>query len=151
VALECGTAKHPMADLDGVVDAIDEVKDAVASRPVESRSTLLHGFGTVMVAILIFIGVRALVGDLWNNKTMIALRYGVSADAVTIQKRPNACDFLRAPIGTKGCGYERVFFTIQTRTNANGQSLVSYDEAKTWSLNESQEKPGVTVAWKETE
>jgi hypothetical protein len=37
-----------------------------------------------------------------------AAEYGVAWDKVTVYPRPNDCDFLTAPIGSKGCSYKSV-------------------------------------------
>jgi hypothetical protein len=66
----------------------------------------------------------------WRIK--YALRYQTPYDHVTIQDQPTSCDFLRAPIGEKGCHFEKVISTARWAKSATGTAIVSNDDGKTW-------------------
>jgi len=68
----------------------------------------------------------------WMNKVRYAVWYGVDASQVkqTEDKPPSDCDFLKAPIGRKGCRYDKtvVYEHIITRNDTNtNRPIVSYD------------------------
>jgi hypothetical protein len=42
------------------------------------------------------------------NVAWYSLRYGVSPDRVHIDPKPRDCDFMTAPLGSKGCHYDEV-------------------------------------------
>ncbi len=61
--------------------------------------------GWGLFALLALMGVIWLVyGDI--NTAWYSLEYGVSPDKVHINAKPTDCDFMRAPLGSKGCHYQ---------------------------------------------
>jgi hypothetical protein len=75
-----------------------------------------------------------------------SVQYGVGFDDVQTDAKPNDCDFIRAPLGAKGCSYKahvRVFdadgvavagedapmYGSDTKT---AKPIVSYDGGKNW-------------------
>ena len=59
------------------------------------------------VAILVCLALVAwLLPVRWTYPVHYALRYRVSVDRVTIDSKPGDCDWMRAPLGNKGCRYE---------------------------------------------
>ncbi len=80
-----------------------------------------------------------------------ALRYSTDLSQVKILPKPADCDFLHAPIGFKGCHYEKSMQVTRCKTDAqSGNTVVSYDDGKTWATAEAGEKPGPTqvyVGW----
>jgi hypothetical protein len=77
----------------------------------------------------------------WLNEIRYSSWYNVSTERVKQleDKPPTDCDFFRAPIGFKGCTYEKTVSVEKaitgndTRTN---RPIVSYDEGKTWTWND---------------
>ena len=77
----------------------------------------------------------------WVNRIRYSAWYNVEPSKVkqTEDKPPSDCDFLRAPIGSKGCHYdksvklEHIIASHDTNTN---RPIVSYDEGKTWAWND---------------
>jgi hypothetical protein len=71
--------------------------------------TLVTAWWTFGAAMLIF----ALFSTAWDAFTYgpaavwYSFKYRVRVDNVMAVGRPSDCDFLRAPIGYKGCHYER--------------------------------------------
>ena len=49
-----------------------------------------------------------------------------------LQDEPTFCDFLRSPIGHKGCHYEKVITTAKWEKSTTGDPIVSNDDGKTW-------------------
>ncbi len=43
------------------------------------------------------------------------MRFGVSPDKVHAAAKPTDCDFMRAPLGSKGCHYEAVVTAYDAR------------------------------------
>jgi hypothetical protein len=50
----------------------------------------------------------------------LAMRYSVPTGKVIIEEMPHDCDFLRAPLGVKGCSYTRETSVVKTGVNAAG-------------------------------
>jgi hypothetical protein len=80
------------------------------------------------------------------NKAWYSLKYSVFPDAVHIDAQPSDCDFMHAPLGSKGCHYKAVV-TAYNATGAvvggddapkyshdtkTGKPIISYDNGKTW-------------------
>jgi hypothetical protein len=61
----------------------------------------------------------------WTNVFWYAVKYRASPARVTIADRPRDCDWMRAPLGEKGCRYE----AVATVYNAAGQVILDDD---TW-------------------
>jgi hypothetical protein len=61
----------------------------------------------------------------WTNIAWYAAKYRASPARVTIADRPRGCDWLRAPLGDKGCHYA----AMATAYNADGQVITDDD---TW-------------------
>ena len=80
-----------------------------------------------------------------------ALRYETDSNRIHIAPKPGDCDFLHAPIGLKGCHYEKSVQVMRySKDVQTGQPIVSYDDGKTWNLLPEGEKPGsvqVYVDW----
>ena len=70
--------------------------------------------------------------DMWHSKFRYSVQYDVSEDQITIDKEPNDCNFLHAPLGGKGCHYERQVTASRVKSNQWGGQDVSYDDGKTW-------------------
>jgi hypothetical protein len=128
-------------DDDELYDTIHSaVKDAQDSQPkqknqvVEAAFLLCCAWGGIAF-------VDYLSRARWANKILYGVWYSVDSGQV-IQpedKPPTDCDFLRAPIGLKGCHYDKTatYEHIITRNDTNtNRPIVSYDEGKTWSWND---------------
>jgi len=44
----------------------------------------------------------------WVGPSVYSIKYAVSADKIYVDPKPTDCDFWRAPLGNKGCHYERI-------------------------------------------
>jgi hypothetical protein len=129
------------------------------SNPLNENTSTV--FGWFVIAAIGF-------GVYWFgfNNLWYAARYLLPPDKVIVENKPTDCDFLRAPLGTKGCHFEAVV----TAYNAagvvvggttvpkygsdieTGKPIVSYDDGKNWdwSLGTDVSDPKVakvTVAW----
>jgi hypothetical protein len=134
-----------MTDLNDVVAAIDKVQKTVESRPKAA-----HTFAALTCGIFIYMIISSWATLVWDSRSVVALRYGVPTEKVTIQEMPHDCDFWRSPLGVKGCSYVRETSVVKTGVNASGQHVVTYDDGQTWTLIEdpSQVQTGVFVMWK---
>ena len=92
-----------------------------------------------------------LVGEpIWHSKVRYSAQYGVSYSSVTKLKKPHNCDFLTAPIGNKNCHYEPEVAAVRTAISTEGKPILSYDEGKTWVLDDgvNRTRASVFVSWK---
>jgi hypothetical protein len=109
-----------------VETAVGRVETAVGKQSSSAAWVLWAAFGVFL---------WSLPGEIWHSKWRYALAYNVDFSKVLIDNAPHDCAFLAAPLGEKYCHYERIVSTIRWGTStSNGQSLVSYDDGKTWSV-----------------
>jgi hypothetical protein len=95
----------------------------------------------------------------WHSKARSAMQYGVAYDKVYKSNKPHDCDFLAAPIGEKNCHYDadaQRQSAIRTGINPSGYAVVSYDDGKTWYLNNGNppvkaEAASLSVTWQKVE
>jgi hypothetical protein len=75
------------------------------------------GYGFWIVLVLVVLG--------WHTdyavKARYAMKYDTSTDKVTLEDKPINCDFWTAPMGNKGCHYDR-----QALVNDDKQVTVYY-------------------------
>lgn len=100
----------------------------------------------------------------WSNSVWYSFKYNVGFKDVSTEPKPDDCDFLRSPMGFKGCSYKarvRVFNAERLRIAGDdppifsndiktGVPVVSYDNGKYWGLDTSKgdRKPSfVEVTW----
>jgi hypothetical protein len=116
------------ADEDELYDTIHSaVSDALAAQP-KKKSTLSS-------ELLVFIGFIVLITVVpdsisrkqWFNKLIFSVEYSVNSSQViqTMSGPPSDCDFLKAPIGVKGCEYVKKA-EVQEATAENGSKKVVY-------------------------
>lgn len=70
--------------------------------------------------------------DIWYSSWRYGIAYNVSSERVSIDKKPHDCDFLKAPIGSKECHFNRTVRTIEWAKSQVGAPIVSYDDGKNW-------------------
>jgi len=129
-----------------IVSALNDLK-----RTVENRPKSAHSVATFVWVVLIYMLISSWADAIWNGKPMLSARYDVPVAQIRIEEEPHDCDFLRAPLGVKGCSYTRETSVVKTGVvNATGQHIVTYDNGKTWSPidDPSQIQTGVFVMWK---
>jgi hypothetical protein len=140
-----------MADLDDVVDAVNELEGTVRElkHAVQTRPSFAHAAVAMVCAVLLWVVVGSWIRDLWNSKFFLSLRYNFPTSQITIEEKPHDCDFLQVPLGGKGCSYVRDIEEVRTGTNSSGEHLVTYDGGKTWTHidDPNQIKTGVFVVW----
>ena len=135
--------------LDDVCDRLDSIEHAIR----ENRSNL----SWVWVVIIVWLVVTG-IANLWYSKWRDSWWYNVGSDQITVAKKPTDCDFLHAPLGNKGCRYERQVAMIQVKTKyvdmwRGSVNYVSFDEGKTWTEDNSAppRKPQVVISWEKVE
>lgn len=135
--------------LDDVCDRLDSIEAAIRA----SRSD----FSWVVLVILGWLAIVGL-GDLWNSKMRYSWWYDVNSDQVTIEKKPTDCNFFRAPMGDKGCHYDRRVSTLRVKTvyldlQRGSVNYFSFDDGKTWIVDDAKPptKPEVVVSWEKVE
>jgi hypothetical protein len=130
---------------DEIISALNDLK-----RTVESHPQTAHRAVKFMFAVLLWLFIQGWAENIWNSREVLALRYNVSDDRITIDEEPHDCDFLRAPLGVKECSYAREITVIKAGTNAAGEHFITYDNGKTWTPDPQQQakKSSVMVWWK---
>lgn len=115
----------------------------------ESKSGCGGTFGFIVLMVLLL----WVVEPLWHSKLRYAIQYDVPFSSITTAKKPHDCDAMTAPIGDKDCSYEPDVATVRTGISAEGKPIVSFDEGKRWTLDDSvpPTKPSVTVSWKKVD
>lgn len=82
--------------------------------------------------IIGFISLVVLAVVIWwlsPDKPHYAIFYSVDMDRVFVQPRPSDCDFMHAPLGDKGCHYEKVV-TTEKGYNRTTAVYVSWSKVK---------------------
>jgi hypothetical protein len=95
----------------------------------------------------------------WTDTLWYAAEYKVSMDNVHTNKKPKDCDWMRAPLGDKGCHFKRIVAAFNasgeqvggddapkySRDTKTGKPIVSYDNGKTWGWFPAPEAPDLKV------
>ena len=100
-----------------------------------------------MGALILWSIIGAIVWFAWLDDSK--LRYNFQYDEVSYDEKPRDCDFLTAPLGKKNCSYEKEVSIVQYSISVSGDPIISYDEGKTWHVNEGGPitGTGVWVSW----
>jgi hypothetical protein len=116
-----------MSELRDIERAIGRVEKAVK----ESRGAVVAAFW----GLIIYMIVSLMIDAAWHSRWRYAVRFGVNANAVRVEKKPHDCDFMAAPIGIKYCDYDpQVSFIRWGRSQTTGDPVISYDDGKTWTV-----------------
>jgi len=74
--------------------------------------------------------------------------YGVPSDHIVVLDEPHDCDFFKAPIGSKGCHFEKsVAVTKIGNDIQTGRPTVSHDNGKTWEWDDFNTTRSVPSVW----
>jgi hypothetical protein len=77
-------------------------------------------------SVLVFVGIAVYVYSVGGISVVwYAAEYGVSTDRVYIDPEPTDCDFWRAPLGVKGCHYEKL--VVGHHAEGSGTADYRYD------------------------
>jgi hypothetical protein len=84
------------------------VSDPARSLTLDDLGDLVWGvFGPLLFAIILGGGVLV-----WTaggiQKVLLSFKYGAKPGDISIEDKPHDCDFIRAPLGDKGCHYDPV-------------------------------------------
>jgi hypothetical protein len=105
-----------------------------------------QAFGCLGALILIGFIAAAIYWFGGPAKLWLSLQYKVSPSAVSIDAPPADCDFVHAPLGSKGCHYERRVTAYNAdgdvvggdhapkyrHDTKTGELIISWDGGKTW-------------------
>jgi predicted small lipoprotein YifL len=90
-----------------------------------------------------------------GRRMLYSFEYNVNEDQVHGEDKPPDCDWDYAPLGNKGCHYEREISVTRYSTDTKtSQPIVTYDDGKTWNWVPEGEKPGpvqVYVTWQKVQ
>jgi hypothetical protein len=109
-----------------------------------------ESLGCLLVLISIAVGAYvAFSNDSWNNSLWYSVLYHVGFGDVQTDAEPDDCDFLRAPLGYKGCSYKAHVKILNAdgvqvagegapkyRNTKTAKPIVSYDGGKNWNSYE---------------
>jgi len=109
------------------------------------------GLGIVILCVMVYF--------IWDwasdSKFRYAMQYNTSNSQVTVQNKPENCDYNFAPIGNKGCHYAKeVEVIMRSHDTKSNRRVISYDEGKTWNWDDADTEPqgtSVYVSWKKVE
>ena len=131
-----------VSELEEVHYTLKEILSTLNSRTSSS--------GWVWIVLFIFFleGWSGSKPDRWTDKVWYSLRYDSDSKNVTVDTRPRDCDFFHAPLGGKGCRYQK-------RTNVFGaeQRRVLVQQATTTEDRQIYEREpnSVSVYWEKVE
>jgi len=105
-------------------------------------------WGDLWKLLIIWMIWQAIEGA-WHSKFRYAVQYWVPYKQVTEPNQPHDCDWLTAPLGSKNCHYDPQVQTIRTATSTTGRPIVSFDDGKTWVINDRVPplEPSVFITW----
>jgi hypothetical protein len=97
-------------------------------------------------AILAAVGFFIFAPASWTNAVWYAIEYNVDLGDVHTDAKPSDCDFLHAPLGSKGCTYKSHVKAYNSsgvliggedapkygHDTKTGKPIISYDDGKTW-------------------
>jgi hypothetical protein len=110
--------------LEDICDRLDNIEAAVRANR--------HDLSGVVWIVLVWLALFTWLPDMWNNKLRYSLWYEVDYAQVTIEKKPADCNFFHAPMGGKGCHYDRQVNVVKVSSNVWGGQSISYDNGNTW-------------------
>jgi hypothetical protein len=108
-------------------------------------------FGCLLFLVLIPVGLYLAVSHgSWSNSLWYSVQYQVGFGDVQTDAKPDDCDFLRAPLGSKGCSYKahvKVLNADGVQVAGEGapmygsdtktaKPIISYDGGKNWNWYE---------------
>lgn len=111
-------------DPDELYDTIHRaVKDALEEQP--ERNSIVYALVVVLAIWFGIAGVDYLSYAPWMNRFRYSIWFSVDSSQVKQlqEKPPSDCDFLKAPIGRKGCGYKKQV-DVQEASPENGNKRV---------------------------
>jgi hypothetical protein len=83
------------------------------------------------LVIMFFVNWEGSKLDRWTDRVWYSFYYNARWIDVDINKRPFDCDFLRAPVGTKGCNYKKNTFIFNNEErNKELQQATTVEERK---------------------
>jgi len=117
-------------DADDRLEEIADVLGRINNKLDHVKPSLVW---SVVALFVVFVLVPRWADSLFDSKTRYTIQYGVTTEHAFVQPEPHDCDFVRAPLGDKGCHYDKVVTTSKCGTdNATNKPIISYDDGKTW-------------------
>ena len=90
------------------------------------------------LAFFLLMLIAGLIRMTTNANARYALFYGINADQIFVDQKPRDCSFWTAPVGDKGCHYER-------------SVIVTHKDGTVSSTGFGSEIESLTVAWDRVE
>jgi hypothetical protein len=88
--------------LDDIHSTLEEIRDALGN--VKSNAGEWVWVFVFIFALASWEGSKL---DRWTDRAWYSMYYSADWSNVNINKRPPDCDFLHAPLGSKGCHYKK--------------------------------------------
>jgi hypothetical protein len=95
----------------------------------EQSSAALSRFIILASALLVTTGCD-------SNLAYRAQYPSARAEDIKVQSKPIDCDWDYAPLGRKGCHYEKRVVVIKHSISTQNLPIVSYDDGKTWTVED---------------
>jgi hypothetical protein len=112
IASELGDIRSSLGEIHSVAEEIDSSLGRINSSVQEVRASVRGNsgagewIGIVIVVWLIGIWPGSKL-DKWTAKIWNSINHDADMKNVMALNRPSNCDFFHAPIGSKGCSYEK--------------------------------------------
>jgi hypothetical protein len=68
-----------------------------------------------------FVSVAITACSYWLGPAVYSIKYAVSADKIHVDPKPADCNFWHAPVGKKGCHYQRVVIARYDSSNSKAR------------------------------
>ncbi len=135
--------KSVRCEIENVHATLSEIRSALKPK----GSSVLDWFG-VLIFIFVLENWSGSAVDRWTDKAWYSVRYQAEFANITIEKRPPNCDFLHAPLGSKGCEYKKntSIFGDEQRQALIRQATTAEDQQRY-----AKQPNAVTVYWEEEE
>ncbi len=134
--------ERTVSELEDVHSTLQEILSTL-----KSRTDFLGLFWVVIVIFLLDSWPGSKL-DRWTDRAWYSFKYDADFKNVTVDKRPLDCDFFHAPLGGKGCQYNK-------RTNVFGeeqrQALIREARTAEEQQTYAKEPNSVNVYWEKAE
>lgn len=132
-----------MADLDDIHSTREDIRDAIPRLKFNMSNWVWFFFGFFLLA-----GWAGSKLDRFTDRVWYAMYYNANWSDVNINKRPLDCDFIHAPLGSKGCHYEKEKVVFGNEERRKSMQEATTQEERTEIAN----RPNtVVVYWQKKE
>lgn len=136
--------ERTVGELERVHTTLKQLQSTLTSQP---RSDMWGLFWFIVIIFLLESWPGSAL-DRWTDKVWYSERYDAAFANIAVEKRPADCDFMRAPLGGKGCEYKKrtIVFGDDKRQALIRQATTTEDKQAA-----AKQPNAVTVYWEKQE